>query len=256
MKSYDIIYLSKVGVYCMGIIYLVLSQFLGLLLLVFAIIPIIITFKLTRNYSEKKKFVINMFSIAFFIPFSNFIIALIALLCNAKESTIMSLSYFFGFSWLFFLLPIGFLIIAVLPIKIFSYKKFTLLTILLTFCIGWIMLFAFLRVEKLIENINLAKELDEYKVTIEYITSYKNKYKIYPTTINKHLKPIRALSHYEYKTINNGNDFRLNVRDELKHFPNYSYCSNIEISGCNDNDESPFVRSYFHHWVKEEFIRD
>lgn len=114
----------------------------------------------------------------------------------------------------------------------------------------------FLQVGTLIDKIKLKKELNDYQLTLNYIKSYKNEHRIYPSTINNHLKPTRILSHYEYKLLNKGNDFILNIRDEKKSFPNYNYCSSITISGCNDNDDSPIIRTYFNKWVKEELIED
>lgn len=231
-----------------------IAPFIALLFpIVVAIIPILIVFKFTKNLNDKRKFWINMFSISFFIPFANLILNVISLKFNNLFS--MLSAAFIGVAWLLVLLPIGFLIIAILPQNIFPHKKFTLLTILSTFCMGWGMILLFIIGGNAIDAARTGIGFNEYKPTIEYIKLYKKEHGIYPASIERHLKPLKIFPDYEYKTFNNQKDYCLNISNRKDSFTNYSYCSSTKLDGCSEGHfYSSIIRTRIGEWIKEENI--
>lgn len=201
----------------------------GLLILIPAIFPIFFVYKLTKNLDEKKRFYINMFSIAFFIPFANLCICLIPI--NYNNYNFWQMACYYGFDWLFVLLPIAFLITLINPNP--KHKKFTLFTIILTIIIGWALVYISAPIRSKVIEISRNIGLKDYQSTISYIEQYKDKNGVYPKTLKGNLKKIRLYTYYDYKTFNNEKDFRLKISGDKHFYDNYNYCSNKKLIGCS-----------------------
>lgn len=233
-----------------NIIRFYLSLVTTLLIFLAPLIPILLVFRSTENLDEKKKFRVRLLTVAFTLPITYSISSLIVENINVEFLKILTfICYFLTIT---VLLPGFFLIAVCIPKKHFNDKKFALVSIFTSFCVGWIVLFLFSSCMFILSNARIKRGFSDYKPAIEYIEHYKKQHGIYPINIKGHLKPSRAFSHYEYKTYNNNKDFSLNIREEKTVYPNYSYCSSIAIQGCNDDDNSPIVRNYVGKWVKED----
>lgn len=139
----------------------------GLLLLIPSALPISLIYKLSTSCEQKKRNIVRILSISFFIPLTNFLLFIFSILFHSE--TIATLSGYMGFSWLFIILPISFLIVVVVPKRIFAYKRNTLITIVLTEIIGWILVFLIV----IIINTITIKQQKEYHPMINYINHSK-----------------------------------------------------------------------------------
>lgn len=106
----------------------------SLFILIPAALPIFLIYKITKKSDNRKKDIINAFSIAFFLPLMNFIFLWYSKIHQHPPSLY---PYLIGFTWLCIILPVLFVIAILIPKKYFSYKKWSLLTILLTGIMGW-----------------------------------------------------------------------------------------------------------------------
>ncbi len=230
---------------------------ISLIIVIPALLPIIFIHKITKNYENKKRVIINMFSIAFFIPLVNFIYFCYSeIYLNSQPPDLYP--YFIGLFWLLIILPILFIITLLIPKQKFQYKKYTLLTIFLTELLGWIFVFVALAISNWISTNQTLKGLREYQPTIHYIKKYKNEHAIYPTTLNKNLISAKIFPYYEYKTYNNRNDFSLKVSDYEHFVHNYNYCSNKNLDGCNEKSKNSRFVNYrrIDEWIEETFDFD
>lgn len=227
----------------------------GLYLIIPAIFPILLIFKLTKGLSDKKRFYINMLSIAFFIPFSNLCISIFPI--RYSDFNFWQLACFLGFDWLFIILPISFIVVVLIPSKLFKHKKFTLLTILCTTIIGWSLVFASAPLAGKVIDITRHFGLKDYSSTIRYIENYKDKNGVYPKELNIKIKLIRVFPYYEYKTFDNELDFRLKVSGDKHFHDNYNYCSSPKITGCSEYSRQSGYNNYnVSKWVGEVFDID
>lgn len=228
----------------------------GLVLLIPAAIPIWFVNKLTKNSSEKKKFLINLFSISFFIPFINCILYLFTIIFKFNFANLII--ELIGFDWLVVILPICFIITILFPRKYFEHKKFTVLTIFITFVIGSVLMLISLKSGELITTNQQLKELDEYRPTINYIKNYKKEHNIYPETLKNDLLKSKSHPYYEYKIYNNKKDFKLRVsKYKYPQIEDYIYCSNKISNGCEENPKFTTLKhEQIGEWIKEENIDD
>lgn len=225
---------------------------ISLFIIVPALLPIMLIYKITENYENKKRATINMISIAFFIPLMNFIY-----FCYSEiylNSSLPNLyPYLIGLCWLCILLPVLFIIILLIPKQKFQYKKFTLLTIFMTGVMGWIFVFTGLAISSWISTNRTLDGLKEYEPTIGYIKKYKNEHKTYPITLNKNLVSAKTFSYYEYKTYNKNKDFILKVSDYEHFVHNYNYCSSETMTGCHEATIRPMEYKKVGNWIEEIF---
>jgi len=217
----------------------------SLLLIIPAALPVFLVYKLTKNYEKKNKDIINMFSIAFFIPFMNFILLWYSKIFNNNGTQLDA--FLVGSIWLFIILPTLFAIVIFIPKKIFSYKKWALLTITLTGLIGWILIFT----SFLLDNLSIIVELEEFRPTINYIKQYKNTHGIYPTNLKGNLPNSKSYSSYHYIIFNKGNDFKLSVGGSKNSISNYNYCSSTNFNGCSTDSKPPIIRHKLGDWIEE-----
>lgn len=225
---------------------------ISLFIIVPALLPILLIYKLTENYEQKKRAIINVFSIAFFIPLMNFIYFCYSeIYSNSSPPNLYP--YLIGFFWLCILLPVLFVIALLIPKQKFQYKKFTLLTIFLTGLMGWIFVFTGLAISSWRSTSRTMEGLKEYEPTISYIKKYKNEHKTYPTTLNKNLTNAKIFSYYEYKTYNKNKDFILKVSDYEHFVHNYNYCSNKTMTGCHEETIWPMEYRKAGNWIEETF---
>lgn len=228
---------------------------LGVLLLIPAAVPVYLIYKLTKSVDEKKKQYINMYSIAFFIPFCN----LCLFILPENYLDLWTTSAFWGFGWLFIILPISFLICIFTPAKIFKYKKFVISTIVSTFIFGWIMVILALPLRMKVINLQKAIGkigLKQYQSTIDYIEKYKQEYGKYPKTISNQQNIV--FNFYEYKTYNADKDFQLKIAAKNS-IESFSYCSNENLIDCSTSSPLKNHNYYYYKvgkWVAKRLYTD
>ncbi len=227
-----------------------LISFLSLLALIPAALPIYIAYKITKNYEEKKKNIINSFSIAFSIPFVNFIYLLFLETCKGGYGIYPLI---IGYFWLSIILPVFLFIFLLIPKKRFVHKKFFLLTILLTVIFECFFVAISTFGLDLKYTYQEFKELNEYRPIINYIEQYKKQNGVYPRALRKDLIVPKNYTYYQYETFNNNQDFKLNVSDYAT--VSYTYCSNKKLNGCDKHSKSlPFMHRYKQEekWIIED----
>lgn len=198
-----------------------------LFLIVPSALPIYIVYRLTKNSSEEEKFYLNMFSIAFFIPFIAFCLSLDLMLI---------------------ILPMSFLIAIIIPSKKFKYKKFTLLTIILTAIISGY----FIYLAPSIESHVVSKGLQEYQPIINDIEQYKTKNGNYPEKLKKEVISPKIYHYYKYTACNNRKAYKLEVSNSNYFLPSYIYCSNKNLDECSKKFKSiDFAYIKTGNWLKK-----
>lgn len=213
------------------LIIIFLGWVFGLLFLILpAIIPIIIVYKLTKNWEEKERIYINMLSIAFFIPFIAFCLYAIALHKFDVENVALLLSL----DLMFIMLPTSFVITALIPSSKFKNKKFTMFTIVLTAIIS----FVFISLAPSVDATVTKNGLQEYQSVISYIEQYKNKNDKYPETLDKKLVSPKIYKYYSYTTQNNRKDYKLEVSNINYFVPSYIHCSSEKLDECSEDFKS------------------
>ncbi len=195
-----------------------------------ALIPILLVYKFTKKFDDKKRFIINLFSIASSVSF----IIVIYLNCTAVSDMLLHKlhfgSLFISISWLIDILPIIFLIYLI------SYKlphrKFALLTTLTTevFIIVFVILVFLLNSS--FDSFHRNKSLKIYDKTVQSLSAYKDKYNKYPATINPQIGKHNFLPVYQYETYNDNQDYSLKIRKSAKTIDYYVYCSRGDLPDC------------------------
>lgn len=230
----------------------------GFLLLILALIPIFIVYKISKKQSEEKQFLINIFSIAFFIPFSNFVLIVFfkKFPFVFNNFRFADLPFIFGLNWLFVILPLAFIIFLALPKNVFQHKKFALLATCLTAIMGWIFVAITFWFDNSVETYKTLKKLEEYRPTINYIEVYKKQHGIYPLTLDEKSPKTTNYPFFEYKIYNNQKDYRLAVSSsKIIWRNNYYYCSNYTIERCSETFKDKFYNfKKIGHWIKEDSI--
>lgn len=225
---------------------------ISLFIIIPALLPILLIYKITENCEQKKRAIINMFSIAFFIPLMNFIYFCYSeIYLNSSPPDLYP--YIIGFFWLCVLLPSLFIITLLIPKQKFQYKKFTLLTIFITGVMGWIFVFTGLSISSWISTNRTLSGLKEYESSIGYIKKYKNEHKIYPTSLNEKLINAKTFPYYEYKIYHNKKDFILKISDSKYFVHNYNYCSNKTMDGCHEATIRPMEYRKVGNWIEETY---
>jgi hypothetical protein len=212
-----------------------------------AIIPILGVYFLTKNFDDKRKFIINLSSIAVFLPLSNFIYYLASYFSNPINISALIT----GFCWVFLILPAIFLIYLI--VWVLKYRKFVLLTIVATEISALIMIIIAGIITGTFEEHQTLKGLNDYQPAVEYIEEYKSNKGKYPNNIKNLNIKSEKFPYYTYETSNKNSDFILSVsphEPEWFFIKNYKYCSTTELKGCDpDKDDYPIARSRKGNWV-------
>lgn len=219
---------------------------ISLLILIPAALPISLIYIVTKNYEKKRKDIINAFSVAFFIPFMNFIF-LRYVQSQHDLSSISLYPHLIGFMWLCIILPALFFIIILIPQKDFTYRKWTLVTILLTGVIGWSLIF----LSSLLDTGLVMVSLEEFRPTINYIKDYRKQNQVYPKNLNEYQPKLNTFTDYKYTLLGNGKEFKLTVSGNKNSISSYNYCSNSKFDGCNTKSSPPTIRNKVGSWIEE-----
>lgn len=221
------------------------------ILFLFILITFFLLYKLVNKSENKKRITLRIVFIAFLIPLANLILYLGSQTgyIDAKYSIIALLIGFFS---LVIVIPILFLLFALIPKREFEYKSIFLSTVFLTEIIGWFLIF----ISGFLQNSITLIQLEEYRPLINYIKNYKNEYGVYPTNLKKDLIHSKSYPFYVYKISNNGNDFKLMV-SRFEYIVDYNYCSNKKLEGCDENSKNLKYKYYkFGEWIEEESLED
>ena len=214
----------------------------GLFVIIFspAILILYLLFKKIKNI--KARIVLT----AFLIPFTNLIYLLIEQIFWGYNAII---SFIIGFCALFAVLPLIFIVAAVIPKKLLPIKWFIVITVILTEIFGWILVFCagpFVHFvdTMVIDKIN-AKKLLKYEVLIENLEDYKTKNGVYPKTVEDKIK---EFEYFYYKPINSDKDYILTVYDY--YVKAYNYCTTTEPEGCHPESKGYADYEQFGKWIK------
>ncbi|MCQ2958111.1 MAG: hypothetical protein MJ180_04315 [Candidatus Gastranaerophilales bacterium] len=204
---------------------------------------IVILYFLFKKFANTK---IRILLVAFLIPLLNMIYYFLEHFLF-HETTGDFISMAIGFTTLFGVLPISFIITAFIPSKLLPVKKEILITEVLMGVTGLIMMIFSIHTVGYIERQLDKKALNQYEPTINKIEKYKAENNIYPNKINV-TEDIKRLPIYEYKTYNNRKDYKFTVYYETNKI--FNRCSSKELEDCSIKSSRWYYYKKVGNWIE------
>lgn len=220
-----------------------LPMLLGLIIFIAEIIvlPIFITYKLTKISEINNKKLAKSLGLAFIIAFSCFTMFVLSTVYDLKG--LWFISVVCGFCFFFIVLPIWFFTILYPQTQEGERRKeYKMLTVIAAGFIGWCLLFAYSPIYKQIYNLKIQSMLKSKEPIINELNDYKKKHGVYPIRFGKYASDM-------YQTFNNNKDFKLHIGE----YPTYyNYCTSKKIDGCDENTKkSSYQYNRTGKWIEE-----